>query len=139
MKIPWEFSSVFISGWQQQHSVVTRLHVKPHKHDSSRREADPATSETFSVCWAPHLPHSYGTAVPPLPCLPVRGVTSAEERPSRGTCIYSRMNEPAWRQTKNVTALLKRTLFCSPFFKNKDSKSDFWSRSINREGAQRNL
>lgn len=112
--------------------MVTRLHVKPHQHDSSRREADPATSETFPLCWAPRLPHSHGTAVPPLPRLPVRCVTSAEGRPSRGARIYSRMNEPGWRQTKNVAVLLNRTLFCSPFLKNKDRKNDFWTRSIEK-------
>lgn len=119
--------------------MVTRLHVKPHKHDSSRRQADPVTSETFSVCWASRLPHSYGTAVPPLPRLLVYCITSSEERPSRWTRIYSRMNELHWRQNKNFIVLLSRTLFCPPFFKNKDRKNDFRTRSINREEAQRSL
>lgn len=118
--------------------MVTRLHAKPHKHDSSRRQADPVTSETFSICWAPCVPHSYGTAVSPLPRLPVCCVVSSEEHPSRWTRVYSRMNELCWRQNKKFIVPLNRTLVCTPFFKNKDSKNYFWARSINREDAQRN-
>lgn len=119
--------------------MVTRLHAKPHKHDSSRKQADPVTSETSSVCWAPRLPHSYSTAVSPLPRLPVYCVTSSEEHPSCWTRIYSRMNELCWRQNKNFLVLLSRTFVFPPFFKNKDSKTDLWTRSINREEARRNL
>lgn len=119
--------------------MVTWLHVKPHKHDSSRRQADPVTSETFPVCWAPRLPHSYGTVVSPLPHLLVYCITSSEEHPSCWTRIYSRINELAWRQNKNFIVLLSRTLFCPQFFKNKYSKNYFWIRSLNKDEAQRNL